>query len=240
LHDHFGCVIQVGGSDQWGNIISGVDFIRRKRGEHVHAFSWPLLTGSDGTKLGKSTGARVWLDAEKTSPYQFRQHWMQTPDDLVGAQLLTFSLRPIEEINEIMATHAQAPEKRLAQRSLADDLVTLVHGAQAATAASEAADLLFGADPELASETALATLATEIPFSKIAVAELDDAIGVFVSTGLAKSKSDARRTMEQGAFYANGVKLGEKVQLSDQILLHGRFLMLRKGKKSYHLVETIS
>jgi len=240
LHDHFGCVIQIGGSDQWGNIISGVDFIRRKRGEHVHAFSWPLLTGSDGTKLGKSTGARVWLDADKTSPYQFWQHWMQTPDDVIGAQLLTFSLRPIEEINAIVEAHEQAPEKRLAQRSLADEMVTLVHGAPAAVAASEAAGLLFGADPALASEAALETLAREIPFSKIRLEELDDVIGVFVTTGLAKSKSDARRTLEQGAFYANGVRLSEKGQLRGQKLLHGRYLMLRKGKKSHHLVETIS
>jgi tyrosyl-tRNA synthetase len=240
LHDHLGCVIQVGGSDQWGNIVSGVDFIRRKRGEHVHAFSWPLITGSDGTKLGKSTGARVWLDADKTSPYQFRQHWMQTPDDLIGAQLLTFSLRPIEEINEIVEAHELAPEKRLAQRALADEMVTLVHGADAAAAASEAADLLFGADPTLASETALVALSTEIPYSKISLPELDDAVGLFVATGLAKSKSDARRTMAQGAFYANGVRLDAKDQLRGQKLLHGRYLLLRKGKKSYHLVETIS
>ena len=240
LHDHFGCVIQVGGSDQWGNIIAGVDFIRRKRGEHVHAFSWPLLTGSDGTKLGKSTGARVWLGADKTSPYQFRQHWMQTADDVVGAQLLTFSLRPVEEVNLVVQAHMKAPEKRLAQRTLADEMVTLVHGAAAAAAASEAADLLFGSDPTLASETALQTLATEIPYSKIPLLELDDAIGVFAATGLVKSKSDARRTMEQGALYSNGVKLETKDQLSSQKLLHGRYILLRKGKKSHHLVETIS
>jgi len=240
LYDHFGCVIQVGGSDQWGNILSGVDFIRRKRGEHVHAFSWPLLTGSDGAKLGKSAGARVWLDAEKTSPYQFRQHWMQTPDDLVESQLLTFSLRPVDEIHEIVTEHERAPEKRLAQRSLANEMVALVHGVEAADAASEAADLLFGADPERASETALATLATEVPSSRIPHGDLDDLIGVLVTTGLAKSKGDARRTLEQGAFYVNGVRLGAKDLLSDHKLLHGRYLMLRKGKKSHHLVETIS
>jgi tyrosyl-tRNA synthetase len=240
LYDHFGCVIQVGGSDQWGNIISGVDFIRRKRGQQVHAFSWPLLTGSDGAKLGKSTGGRVWLDADKTSPYQFRQHWMQMSDDLVESQLLTFSLRPIDEIRAIVDEHEQAPEKRFAQRSLADELVALVHGPEAAAAASEAADLLFGADPALASENALATIATEVPFSTISISDLDDVIGVFVMTGLAKSKGDARRALEQGGFYVNGVRLDAKDQLSDHKLLHGRYLMLRKGKKSHHLVETIT
>ena len=119
-------------------------------------------------------------------------------------------------------------------------MVALVHGAPAAAAASEAADVLFGADPALASQTALEMLSTEIPFSKIPIDQLGDTIGVLAATGLAKSKSDARRTMDQGAYYVNGVKLGAKDQLSGQKLLHGRYLMLRKGKKTFHLVETIS
>ena len=240
LHDNFNCQIQIGGSDQWGNIIAGVDFIRRKRGEHVHAFSWPLLTASDGSKLGKTTGARVWLDPDKTSPYQFRQHWMQTPDDAVEAQLLTFSLRPVAEIREIAKEHQESPHLRLAQRTLADDMVALVHGAGAAVTASEATDLLFGGDPTKASESALGALAAEIPFSTMPASQLEDPIEVFVATGLASSKGDARRTLAQGAFYVNGNKIGENSQLSDQILLHGRYLMLRKGKKSHHLVESIS
>jgi tyrosyl-tRNA synthetase len=134
LHDHLGCSIQIGGSDQWGNIIAGVDLIRRKRAEHVHAFSWPLLTAPDGSKLGKTTGARVWLDAAKTSPYQFRQHWMQAPDDQVDAQLLTFSLQPVEQIRAIVAEHVEAPHLRFAQRALADEMTALVHGAPAAVA----------------------------------------------------------------------------------------------------------
>ncbi len=237
LHDHLGCTIQIGGSDQWGNIISGVDLIRRKRQAHVHAFSWPLLTASDGTKLGKTTGARVWLDPAKTSPYQFRQHWMQTADDEVEAQLLTFSLRPIDEIRDLVARHAEAPQLRLGQRTLADDMVTLVHGAEAAAAANEAADLLFSNDPTGASETAFETLANEIPHTHMHAGELDDTVAVFVATGLAKSNGDARRTLAQHAFYANGVQLGEEDQLSGQKMLHGRYLLLRKGKKSHHLVE---
>ena len=237
LHDHLGCTIQIGGSDQWGNIISGVDLIRRKRQAHVHAFSWPLLTAADGTKLGKTTGARVWLDPAKTSPYQFRQHWMQTADDDVEAQLLTFSLRPVDEIRAVAGRHAEAPQLRLGQKTLADDMVTLVHGAAAATAANEAADLLFSKDPTGASEVAFETLAGEIPHSRMRASELDDTVGVLVATDLAQSNGDARRTLAQHAFYANGVQLGEKDQLSDQKLLHGRYLLLRKGKKSHHLVE---
>ncbi len=237
LHDHLDCVIQVGGSDQWGNIIGGVDLIRRKRGAQVHAFSWPLLTAADGSKLGKTTGARVWLDPAKTSPYQFRQHWMQVPDDDVEAQLLTFSLRPVAEIHRLVAEHAEAPQRRIAQRALADDVVTLVHGADAATAAAEAADLLFGTDPTGASESAFSTLAAEIPFSRVASTDLADPIGVLASTGLASSNGDARRTLAQRAYYANGAQLDEDARLDDRELLHGRYLLLRKGKKSHHLVE---
>ena len=237
LHDNLGCTIQIGGSDQWGNIVAGVDLIRRKRGQHVHAFSWPLQLASDGSKLGKTTGARVWLDAAKTSPYQFRQHWIQTPDDEVGAQLLTFSLQPIEQIRDVMAEHDDAPHLRFAQRALADEMTALVHGAPAAVAAAEAADVLFSGDPTTASEAAFTTLAAEIPTSTMAAAELDDAIAVFVKAGLASSNGDARRSFSQRSFYANGRQLDENPQLRGLELLHGKYLLLRKGKKSHHLVE---
>jgi tyrosyl-tRNA synthetase len=240
LHDNLGCTIQIGGSDQWGNIVAGVDLIRRKRGEHVHAFSWPLLTASDGSKLGKTTGARVWLDPVKTSPYQFRQHWMQIPDAEVEAQLLTFSLQPLEQIRSVVSEHADAPHLRFAQRALADEMTALVHGAPAAVAAAEAADLLFTGDPTTASEEAFATLAAEIPSSTVSAGDLDDVIGVLTRTALASSNGDARRSLGQRSFYANGRQLDENSLLSDVNLVHGRYLLLRKGKKSHHLVEISS
>jgi tyrosyl-tRNA synthetase len=240
LYDHLGCTIQIGGSDQWGNIIAGVDLIRRKRGVHVHAFSWPLLTAADGSKLGKTTGARVWLDADKTSPYQFRQHWMQTPDDQVESQLLTFSLQPVEQIRAIVAEHAEAPHLRFGQRALADEMTALVHGAPAAVAAAEAAELLFSGDPTTASEEAFTTLAAEIPTSTMSPGDLADAVSVFVRAGLASSNGDARRSFVQRSFYANGVQLDENSLLSGQELVHGKYLLLRKGKKSHHLVEISS
>ena len=240
LHDNLGCTIQIGGSDQWGNIIAGVDLIRRKRGEHVHAFSWPLLTAADGTKLGKTTGARVWLDAAKTSPYQFRQHWMQTPDELVESQLLTFSLQPIERLRAVVAEHNEAPHLRFGQRVLADEMTALVHGAPAAMAAAEAAELLFSGDPTTASEEAFVTLTAEIPSSRLAAEDLADLIAVFVSTDLASSNGDARRSLAQRSFYANGMQLDENVRLDDHELVHGKYLLLRKGKKSHHLVEVFS
>ncbi len=240
LHDNLGCSIQIGGSDQWGNIIAGVDLIRRKRGEHVHAFSWPLQLAPDGSKLGKTTGARVWLDAVKTSPYQFRQHWMQTPDELVESQLLTFSLQPIEAVRAIVAEHSDAPHLRFGQRALADEMTALVHGAPAAVAAAEAAELLFAGDPTAASEAAFTTLGAEIPSSRLAAGDLADPIAVFVGAGLATSNGDARRSLTQRSFYANGVQLDENSLLSGQKLVHGKYLLLRKGKKSHHLVEIFS
>lgn len=240
LYDHEDCVIQVGGSDQWGNIISGVDLIRRKRQTAVHAFSWPLMTAADGSKLGKTAGARIWLDAAKTSPYALHQHLMQTADADVRQALLTFSLRPVEEIEEIAAAHAEAPFKRVGQRTLADDVVTLVHGADAAEGANEAAEVLFAKDPTGASRAAFEVLASEIPYTELNASDLGDTVGVLVATELASSNGDARRTIEANGYSVNGVKIGAKDQLSGQKRLHGEYLLLRRGKKLHHLVRVFS
>ena len=237
LHDHLGCELQIGGSDQYGNIISGVDLIRRKRGAAVHAMAWPLLTAADGTKLGKSTGARLWLDPAKTSPYQFHQHWVQLEDAVVEQQLRFFSLRPLAELEEILATHREAPERRVAQRALADDVTTIVHGEVAARAAREAADVLFGGDPLGASPAALQALAGEVPSSREPASALDDPVELLVRTGLASSKSDARRQLQQGGVRANGVVVAPDAALSDLPRLHDRYVLLRKGKRTYHLAE---
>jgi tyrosyl-tRNA synthetase len=237
LHDHMGCELQIGGSDQFGNILSGVDLIRRKRHVAVHAFAWPLLTADDGTKLGKTSGARLWLDPAKTSPYQFHQHWIQLDDRQLDQQLKFFSLRPVAEIDDLLADHAAAPERRLAQRALADELTALVHGPEAARAAAEAADVLFGGDPLQASPAALETLAGEVPSSATTRAALSDTVHLLATTGLASSKSDARRQLQQGGVRANGVILGPDDELDAVPLLHDRYLLLRKGKRSYHLVE---
>ena len=237
LHDHLGCELQVGGSDQFGNILSGVDLIRRKRQTPVHGLAWPLLTAADGTKLGKTSGARLWLDPHKTSPYQFHQHWIQLDDRLVAQQLRFFSLRPLAEIEALLAEHAIAPERRTAQRALADEVTALVHGPEAAHAAAEAAEVLFGADPLGASVAALDALAGEVPASRATAAQLADAVELLAATGVASSKSDARRQLQQGAVRANGVVIGTAGTLADVPLLHDRYLLLRRGKRSYHLVE---
>ena len=237
LHDNLDCVLQIGGSDQWGNLVSGVDLIRRARGAHVHALAWPLLLAPDGSKLGKTTGARTWLDSSKTSPYQFHQHFVNISDAEVAQQFPMLSLRPLTEVRALLAEHALSPEKRVAQRALADEITEIVHGIDAARSAREAADVLFGGDPLVASAAVIDVLRREVPTTELSSEHLNDPVDVLVATSLASSKSEARRLLEQRGTRANGVPLGPEALLSDVPLLHDRFVLLRKGKSRYHLVE---
>jgi len=237
LYEHHGVEMQMGGSDQWGNIVTGIDLIRRRLGKTAHGLTWPLITRSDGQKMGKSVGGALWLDPAKTSPYQFHQYWMQLPDADVERFLLQLTFRSVEEVRELVAAHQQAPERRLAQRALADDVTTIVHGPEATAAAREAAALLFGGDPLGASAAALEAVAREVPSSRVTSDRLDDAVELLAGTGLVASKSDARRQLDQRAVRANGVVLEPGASLREVPLLHGRYLLLRRGKRTYHLVE---
>jgi tyrosyl-tRNA synthetase len=237
LYEHHGVEMQMGGSDQWGNIVTGIDLIRRRLGKTAHGLTWPLITRSDGQKMGKSIGGALWLDPAKTSPYQFHQYWMQLPDADVERFLLQLTFRSVEEVRELVAAHQQAPERRLAQRALADDVTTIVHGPEATAAAREAAALLFGGDPLGASAAALEAVAREVPSSRVTSDRLDDAVELLAGTGLVASKSDARRQLDQRAVRANGVVLEPGASLREVPLLHGRYLLLRRGKRTYHLVE---
>lgn len=237
LYEHEGVEMQAGGSDQWGNIVAGVDLIRRSLGASAHAMTHPLVTKADGTKFGKSVDGAVWLDPAKTSPYQFRQFWIQVDDAMVRRYLQMFSMRAIDSINGILEDHAGAPDQRGAQRALADELTELVHGAQALDAARAATAVLFGGDPTTASKATLAAVAREVPSSVVHAGALDDLLAVLVGAGLASSNGDARRTLAQRGYRANGVQLGEDSQLTTLPLLHDRFLLLRKGKSNHHLLE---
>jgi tyrosyl-tRNA synthetase len=229
--------MQMGGSDQWGNITAGIDLIRRRHSRVAYGLTWPLLTRSDGQKMGKSVQGALWLDPDKTSPYQFRQYWIQLPDEDVERFLMQLTLRPIEEVRAVVDEHRTSPEKRLAQRALAHDVTTLVHGEAAEIAAAEAADVLFGGDPTRASAFALDAVEREVPSSSRSRANLADLAALLVSTGLATSNSDARRTLGQKGFRVNGVVIDEGSSLADVPLLHGRFLLLRRGKTQHHLVR---
>ena len=228
--------MQMGGSDQWGNITAGTDLIRRRLGKSGYGLTWPLLTRSDGQKMGKSVHGALWLDPDKTSPYEFRQYWVQLPDEDVERFLLQLTLRSVDDIKALMDEHRATPEKRLAQRALATDVTALVHGSAAEQAAAEAAQVLFGGDPTAASAEALAVVAREVPSSEMTREQLGDQIAVLVQTGLASSNGEARRTLTQKGFKANGKTLEETKSLLEVDLLHGRYMLLRKGKTNFHLL----
>ena len=207
LHDHLGCEIQVGGSDQWGNIVAGVDLIRRKRHTAVHAFAWPLLLAADGSKLGKTTGARTWLDPAKTSPYQFRQHWLQIGDDEIGAQLLMFSLRPVGELEGLLEAHAAAPQRTAGAAGPGGDDRVGARGAGGAGGRRGGRRALRRRPDRRASEAALDAVAREVPSSRRPATELGDLVDLLVATELASSKGDARRTLDGQGYRANGVPI---------------------------------
>jgi len=240
LAENEGIELQVGGSDQWGNIVLGVDLIRRKLGMKAHALTWPLLLQKDGTKYGKTeSGDTMWLGAHRMSPYRFYQAWMSVEDSEIRKLLLQLTFRQIEECYEIAVTHAEDPGSRLGQKTLAADLTALVHGDEAVKGAVEASDLLFSrdADPTSASSAAFEHLATEVPTT-----EVDDLSGLLVDalvgSGLATSKGDARRAIAEGGVYLNGQRIGnvEYAYATSQALAGGHHL-LRRGKKRYHLLR---
>ena len=237
LAEHHDCEMQMGGSDQWGNITAGIDLIRKRLGRSAFGLTWPLVTRADGTKFGKTADGAVWLDARRTSPYQFRQYFVQIADADIEKMLFQFSLHPIEIIKEIVEEQRRSPESRIGQRSLGRELTALVHGEEAAEAAEEAAAVLFGANPMSATPATLRLIAGEVAVTQMGAAALSDTVAVLVETKLATSNSEARRLLTQRSVRANGEQVDEQTSLAKIQLLHGRWLLLRKGKTSYHLVD---
>ncbi|HKE71444.1 MAG TPA: tyrosine--tRNA ligase [Nocardioidaceae bacterium] len=242
LFRRYNCRIQTGGSDQWGNITAGVELIRRATGEQVHALATPLITKADGSKYGKTESGTVWLSPELTSPYAFYQFWLNSEDAKVGEYLRIFSDRDTAEIDELVTESKKAPAARIAQRALATDVTTLVHGAEETQAAEHAARALFGRAelaelPEPVLEAALA----EAPHATLkAGEELPSVVDALVATGLADSRSAARRTVGEGGAYVNNVRVTEPDgPLPDSALLYGRWLVVRKGKRSVAGAEVV-
>ena len=241
LEQRHGCQLQIGGSDQWGNMLGGVDLIRRVNGRPAWALGWPLLTAPDGTKLGKTTGARIWLDPDKTSPYQFFQHWMQTDDRQVHQFLAQFTLLPMAEIEAVVTAHLAEPGRREGQRRLAREATSLVHGPAQAAAAEEASAILFGAPVADASIEALDAVAREVPVLDATADDLAaglDLVDLLARPGsLAASKGEARRAVDQGGVYVNGARADGNRQVNAEDTLHGRYVVLRRGKKSVALLR---
>ncbi|HEY2949395.1 MAG TPA: tyrosine--tRNA ligase [Micromonosporaceae bacterium] len=240
LHRRHGCTLQFGGSDQWGNITAGVDYVRRRGGGPVHAFVTPLVTRADGTKFGKSEDGGVWLDPEMTSPYAFYQFWVNTDDRDVSRYLRYFSFRSHAEIEELEEATAERPAGREAQRALAEELTTLVHGEAETRQVVAASRALFGRGPldELAAGTLRAALA-EAGLAQVRGA-LPPVAALLRQAGLVASMNEARRVISEGGAYVNNAKVSDvDASVSDDALLHGRFLVLRRGKRTVAGVELV-
>lgn len=240
LHRREGATLQVGGSDQWGNITAGIELIRKVTGAAAHALTYPLLATATGTKFGKTEAGAVWLDADRTSPYQFFQFWINADDRDVGKFLRYFTLLPKETIEGLDGETAEHPERRTAQQALARDVTARVHGDEAAKVAEEVSALLFGkGDPKALSRKALEALAAEIPFVRISAdGERMDVLDLFANAKLVASKGAARRLLEQGGLYVNGDRLSASDKtVGSERLLNGRHLLLRKGAREYALVQ---
>jgi len=240
LHRRHGCSLQIGGSDQWGNLVAGIDLIRRVTGDVVHALATPLITKPDGTKYGKTEGEAVWLSPELMSPYAFYQFWINRSDAEVPGLLRVFTFRSREEIEELERETADSPAARTAQRVLAEDLTTLVHGRDEYARVVAASQALFGQGDLLAlDEKTLAAALAEVPTVRLPGGEpLPPVADLMAATGLVPSKSAARRAIAEGGAYLNNVKVTAQdavPQPSD--LLHGKFLVLRRGKRTVGGVE---
>ena len=242
LHKREGVTLQIGGSDQWGNITAGLELIRRSTGGTAHAMTMPLVTNANGSKFGKSEGGAIWLDAARTSPYKFYQYWMGADDRDVSKFLRYFTLLSLDEISALDIAVREHPERRAAQRALAADVTARVHGAAAATVAAEVSTLLFGkGDAAALSAEALNALRAEIPFvTHRETAETGNALDVLqwvTDLGLAPSRGAAKRLLAQGGLSVNGVKLSEFANsVTREQLLRGQYALIRKGARDYGLV----
>jgi len=234
------CELQMGGSDQWGNITAGADLVSKKEGKSAHGLTFPLLTTAAGTKFGKTEGGAVWLDPARTSPYKFFQFWLNTDDRDVERLLRFFTFLSMDEIRALMDEQARDPGKRPAQRRLAEDVTTRVHGADAVRSVVAASRLLFGGtDLRAAGPDVLQVLSQELPVVRLPRGEAESlpVVDALVRSGLATSKGDARRGIQGKGFLVNGepVAAAERT-LGAADLLHGAYVLLQKGKRNHALL----
>jgi tyrosyl-tRNA synthetase len=241
LYDRHNCRIQGGGNDQWGNITAGCDLVRRRRSAEVFGITFPLLTTASGEKFGKTAGNAVWLDPEKTSPYQFYQFWVRSDDRDAGRYLKLFTFLGLDEIDALMAEHEQYPERRLAQKRLAEEMTRTVHGEDGLATAVRASEVLFGKEIEGLSDRDLGDIFADVPSFEIARAELEDGLRLadaLVRAGACKSKGEATRAIKGGGVYVNNRRvadLGRTLGIDD--LASETTMVLRSGKKNYHLAR---
>lgn len=244
LHDRHHTILQMGGSDQWGNIVAGIELIRRLRGERAYGGVFPLVTTSGGVKFGKTEAGTIWLDPRLTSPFRFYQFWINTDDRDVGKYLKYFTLLNRQEIAELETTVVVAPEKRVAQRRLAEEVTRMVHGEANLRKAVQASAVLFGGEiADLSAEDVLDIFA-EVPSSEMPRVQFEGEglplVDVVVASGLATSKGAARRMIESGGIYVNNRRISDpRAMINLSNFIEGLYLVLRKGGRDYHLIRAI-
>jgi tyrosyl-tRNA synthetase len=244
LHDRYHTILQMGGSDQWGNIVAGTELIRRLRGERAYGAVFPLVTTSGGIKFGKTEAGTVWLDPRLTSPFRFYQFWVNTDDRDVGRYLKFFTMLNQEEIAELETAVVVAPEKREAQKRLAQEVTRMVHGEANLRKAMQASQVLFGGEiAELSADDVLDIFA-EVPSSEMPRAQFEGEglplVDIVIASGFATSKGAARRMIEGGGIYVNNLRVSDAramIGLAD--FIEGRYLVLRKGARDYHLIRAV-
>jgi tyrosyl-tRNA synthetase len=243
LNKHKNCIVQLGGSDQWGNIVTGTELIRRKGGGEAYAVTTPLIKKADGTKFGKTEGGNVWLDPKKTSPYKFYQYWLNASDVDAENYIKIFTLKNKEEIDALIKEHKEAEYLRKLQKSLAEDITRRVHGEEALSSALNVTNLLFGKGIAKQEVEALSALDFEamkeaIPFATLAKSELDlgiiDALGA--KTGFLSSNGEARRELKGNAISVNKEKVTDAFSISEDVLVHDKYVLISKGKKNNFLL----
>ncbi len=244
LHRRYGCTLQTGGSDQWGNLVAGVDLIRRVEGATVHALATPLITKQDGTKYGKTASGAIWLNPEMTSPYAFYQFWFNVEDAEVGQLLRVFTFRTREEIAALEREVAERPAARAAQQTLAEDVTTLVHGAEECERVVAASRALFGqGELHALDERTLAAALAEVQKRTVTVGkeeQLPPLVDLLAGSGIVAGKSAARRLIAEGGAYLSNRKVTDVNARPDHAdLLHGRFLVLRRGPRTLAGVEVL-
>jgi len=241
LHENERCDLQIGGSDQWGNISLGIDLIRRKVGAKVHGLTWPLLLKRDGTKYGKTAGGEtIWLSAEHLSPYRFYQAWLQSEDAEIRKLLLQLTFLDLDEIDEVVADHEAATHRRIGQQRLAAELTTTVHGRAATEMAQAASAVIFGGSSGDIDELTFDMLRGEIPTSAHERSQLDhddNLVPLLVTAGVASSRSEAGRLLAQNGISINDEKVGGAKAIDRTALLHDRYCVVRKGKRSVFLLD---
>lgn len=247
LYQEKNLTLQMGGSDQWGNITTGTELIRRIAGGKAYALTCPLITKADGTKFGKSEGGNVWLDPEKTSPYKFFQYWINTSDADAERYIKIFTMLSKEEINSLIAQHTEAPHLRVLQNKLAEELTLLVHGREELEKAQKASQILFGnstsADLRTLDEKTFLEVFDGVPQAEVSAADIAGGLDMIAilsaKTGFISSNSEARRALKENSISVNKEKVGEDYQIAEKDLVDGKFILLQRGKKNYFIVKKV-